>query len=112
MSCSCMNITCNYSISASVLPLDLSFYTYDVSRASVTVLYRPYFLNAPSSFPENSSAAWQQMVRSRVRTAASATNNVVEKIVEMDAVKFIKPMVYVLQSELGDVTNGPSASPR
>jgi hypothetical protein len=52
------------------------------------------------------------MVRSRVRTAASATNNVVEKIVEMDAVKFIKPMVYVLQSELGDVTNGPSASPR
>lgn len=40
------------------------------------------------------------MVRRRVRTAASTTNNVVEKIVEMDAVKFIKPMVYVSKIRL------------
>ncbi|KAJ5214910.1 hypothetical protein N7468_010589 [Penicillium chermesinum] len=61
-------------------------------QAALTVLYRPYVLNAPASFPENSSSAWQKMVQGRARAAASTTNAFLERIIELDAVKKIKPM--------------------
>ncbi|KAJ5647266.1 hypothetical protein N7490_003638 [Penicillium lividum] len=60
--------------------------------ASVTVLYRPYILNAPSSFPEHSSAIWQKAAQNRAREAALATNQALEKIIDLDLVKSIKPM--------------------
>ncbi|KAJ5611175.1 hypothetical protein N7510_007894 [Penicillium lagena] len=62
-------------------------------QASVTVLCRPYVLNAPASFPINSSAAWQKKMQGRARAAASTTNSIFEKIIELDAVRLIKPMV-------------------
>ncbi|KAJ5735782.1 uncharacterized protein N7483_000907 [Penicillium malachiteum] len=61
-------------------------------QASVTVLYRPYVLNAPASFPEQSTPAWQKSAQNRAREAASATNSTLEKIIELDVVKSIKPM--------------------
>ncbi|KAJ5708971.1 hypothetical protein N7493_010305 [Penicillium malachiteum] len=61
-------------------------------RASVTVLYRPYVLNAPASFPEKSTPSWQKSAQNRAREAASATNSTLEKIIELDVVKSIKPM--------------------
>ncbi|KAJ5759792.1 hypothetical protein N7520_006948 [Penicillium odoratum] len=60
--------------------------------ASVTDLYRPYILNAPSSFPENSSAIWQKVAQNRAREAVLATNQALEKIIDLDLVKSIKPM--------------------
>lgn len=63
------------------------------SRATVTVLYRPYVLNAPASFPEHSTPHWQKIAQNRAREAASATNNTLEKIIELDVVKSIKPML-------------------
>ncbi|KAJ5947570.1 hypothetical protein N7466_000585 [Penicillium verhagenii] len=62
-------------------------------RATVTVLYRPYILNAPSSFPEHSSDIWQKVAQNRAREAASMTNQTLEKIIELDVVKLIKPML-------------------
>ncbi|KAH8705838.1 fungal-specific transcription factor domain-containing protein [Talaromyces proteolyticus] len=62
-------------------------------QASVTVLYRPYILNAPASFPTDSSATWQTTAQRRARTAASRTNSILEKIIDLDAVTFIKPMI-------------------
>ncbi|KAJ6022138.1 hypothetical protein N7540_007642 [Penicillium herquei] len=61
-------------------------------QASVTVLYRPYVLNAPASFPEQSTPSWQKSAQNRAREAASATNSTLEKIIELDVVKSIKPM--------------------
>ncbi|KAJ5536514.1 hypothetical protein N7513_009700 [Penicillium frequentans] len=71
-------------------PVFVSYLTY--ARASVTVLYRPYILNSPSSFPENSSATWQKVAQNRAREAASVTNQTLEKMIELDLVKSIKPM--------------------
>jgi hypothetical protein len=69
----------------------ISCLTY--SRASVTVLYRPYVLNTPSSFPQSSSATWQKIAQNRAREAASMTNQALEKMIELDVVKSIKPML-------------------
>lgn len=59
----------------------------------MTVLYRPYILNSYSSFPDNSSATWQKFAQNRAREAASITNQTLEKMIELDLVKFIKPML-------------------
>ncbi|KAJ5669034.1 hypothetical protein N7462_010104 [Penicillium macrosclerotiorum] len=62
-------------------------------QASMTVLCRPYLLNAPASLPEGSSRTWQKMMQGKARSAASLTNGILEKVIELDAVKHIKPMI-------------------
>ncbi|KAJ5108668.1 hypothetical protein N7456_005343 [Penicillium angulare] len=82
-------------------------------QASATVLYRPYVLNAPASFPENSTVSWQRIAQNRAREAASTANQTLEKIIELDVVKSIKPMfitslIPAMQIHLFDCKSGNS----
>jgi hypothetical protein len=58
-------------------------------RASVAVLYRPYVLSESSSMP----STWQQTALDQARAAASNTNTVLEKIIELDLIHLLKPMM-------------------
>lgn len=57
------------------------------------VLYRPYVLNGPSVLPGEVQARWQKLALDRARAAASNTNNVLEKIIELNVVDLLKPMM-------------------
>jgi len=62
-------------------------------RATVVVLYRPYILHGHTALPAEAQTLWQKTVLDRARAAASNSNNVLEKIIELNAVHLLKPMM-------------------
>jgi hypothetical protein len=66
----------------------------------MAVLYRPYVLNAPTSLPVEGHAPWPKKALGRARAAASNTNSLLEKVIELNAVQLLKPMMYQHPSAL------------
>jgi hypothetical protein len=57
------------------------------------MLYRPYVLSGPSSLSSSTHSAWQKTALDQARAAASNTNIILEKIIELNAIHFLKPMM-------------------
>ncbi|KAG0652791.1 Cutinase transcription factor 1 beta [Hyphodiscus hymeniophilus] len=62
-------------------------------EATVVVLYRPYVLSGPSSQPFEMDASVQKMALDQARAAGSNTNAVLERIIELNMVHLLKPMM-------------------
>lgn len=63
------------------------------NRAVVTVLYRPYVLDPAVVANVNPDIARHAL--DRARQAAARTNAVLERIIDLDAVHLLKPMMQV-----------------
>ncbi len=63
------------------------------TSAAVAILYRPYVLGAPASIPAEASEQWKKAVSRKARAAASNTNTLLGKIVELKAIHLLKPMM-------------------
>lgn len=63
-------------------------------RAAIAILYRPYVLNDSGSPPSGVHAQWQRNAIRRARDAASGTNALLQSLIELDAIKYLKPMMY------------------
>ena len=63
------------------------------TRATVIVLYRPYVLNGPTALPFEVQALWQKKALDQARAAASDTNSLLEKLIDIDAVQLLRPMM-------------------
>ena len=74
-------------------------YTNIDTRATVVVLYRPYVLNGPTTLPFEVQALWQKKALDQARAAASDTNGLLEKLIDLDAVQFLRPMMYEHESQ-------------
>ncbi|KAJ6789457.1 hypothetical protein PWT90_00258 [Aphanocladium album] len=62
-------------------------------QAAIAILYRPYALSAASrAMPDFSQSWWRNAVR-RGREAASTTNNILEQLIELGGIKYLKPMM-------------------
>ncbi|CAK7199904.1 hypothetical protein SEUCBS139899_002591 [Sporothrix eucalyptigena] len=61
-------------------------------NATVAILYRPYLLHAPASLPAGASDAWQTRAARRARAAASRTNDILHRLIELDAIHLLKQM--------------------
>jgi hypothetical protein len=64
-----------------------------LSRATVVVLYRPSILGGQSNLGSEIQGSWQQTTIEQARTAAFTTNAILEKIIELDKVHLLKPMM-------------------
>ncbi|KAM3482976.1 hypothetical protein MY8738_003660 [Beauveria namnaoensis] len=62
-------------------------------QATIAMLCRPYVLNATSTFAADEYAELKQSFLRRGREAASSTNELVEQLIEMNALEFMKPMM-------------------
>lgn len=62
-------------------------------RASIAILYRPYALSRSSSLPVGAHSHWRQTATSRAREAASHTNGLLQSLIELDAIRYLKPMM-------------------
>lgn len=65
----------------------------ELLRAAVVVLYRPYVLVGPATLPLQEQAHWQKIALQRARTAACNTNALLEKLISIDAVRYLRPMM-------------------
>lgn len=72
-------------------------------RATTAILYRPYVLTTTQ--PLSGDTEWQQAAVLKARKAASISNTLLEKIIEMDAIRLLKPMMYCIQSIQFRLTN-------
>jgi hypothetical protein len=61
--------------------------------AVIVVLYRPYVLNGPTVLPFEVQALWQKKALNQARAAASNTNSLLEKLIDLDAVQFLRLMM-------------------
>lgn len=62
-------------------------------RATIAILYRPYVLNRSTSLPAGAHSLWQKTATSRAREAASNTNGLLQSLIELDAIRYLKPMM-------------------
>lgn len=62
-------------------------------RATIAILYRPYVLSATDPSTPDPDQQWRRNAIRRGREAASSTNNLLEQLIELDAVKWLKPMM-------------------
>lgn len=86
-----MHIMLNYSMSTPYFNVQADAANLLlIIRATVAVLYRPYVFNEPT-FQVQSS--WTNMALEQARAAASNTNKILEKIIELDAIQLLKPMM-------------------
>jgi hypothetical protein len=60
------------------------------NRATIIVLHRPRidFRSPPDSFKQDP----EQTIMRKARSAAARTNRVLEKVIELDMVHYLKPM--------------------
>lgn len=65
-----------------------------LGRATIAILYRPYVLGAVGKSTFDSSEKWQRNAIRRAREAAACTNSLLESLIELDAIKYLKPMMY------------------
>lgn len=63
------------------------------NRASIAILYRPYALSRSSSLPTGALPRWRQTATTRAREAASNTNGLLQSLIELDAIRYLKPMM-------------------
>jgi hypothetical protein len=59
----------------------------------VTVLYRPYILGGDASLAAPAPTSWGKTALERGRAAVSRTNNILEKLIELNAIESLKPMM-------------------
>lgn len=64
-----------------------------LNRASIAILYRPYALSRSSSLPAGANPRWRQTAASRAREAASNTNGLLQSLIELDAIRYLKQMM-------------------
>ncbi|TQW01066.1 C6 transcription factor [Cordyceps javanica] len=62
-------------------------------QATIAILCRPYILAATKSSRPDQNQQWKQSVVRRGREAASKTNNLLEQLIELDAIAYLKPMM-------------------
>ncbi|KAJ9605303.1 hypothetical protein H2200_009960 [Cladophialophora chaetospira] len=62
-------------------------------QATVTVLYRPYVLGGTAALPGTAPPSWHKTTLGKARAGASSTNNILEKLIELDAIRYLKPMI-------------------
>ncbi|KAE9376219.1 hypothetical protein N431DRAFT_404413 [Stipitochalara longipes BDJ] len=79
--------------SASELLLLHGYHVELFYEATVAVLYRPYVLSGPLLVPSDAHSSWQKTALDQARTAASNTNTVLEKIIELNLIHLLKPMM-------------------
>jgi hypothetical protein len=64
-------------------------------RAAIIVLYRPYIHQRTYQAPQTVDRSLQALSRSKVKAAAAQINMVLEQLIDLDKVKWIKPLSYV-----------------
>lgn len=62
-------------------------------RATIAILYRPYVLGAADPPTPDPDQQWKRDAIRRGREAASSTNSLLEQLIELDAIKWLKPMM-------------------
>ncbi|KAL7794297.1 hypothetical protein V8C37DRAFT_409332 [Trichoderma ceciliae] len=62
-------------------------------QATITILYRPYVLNQSACLPSGANSLWRETAASRAREAASNTNGLLQSLIELDALRYLKPMI-------------------
>ncbi|KAM3513224.1 hypothetical protein MY11210_003090 [Beauveria gryllotalpidicola] len=62
-------------------------------QATIAILCRPYVLNATKPSAADENAKLKQSIIRRGREAASSTNDLVEQLIEMHAIEYMKPMI-------------------
>ena len=62
-------------------------------RATVAVLYRPYVLGSLADLSTTVPRSWHKIALGKARAAAANTNNLLEKLIELNAIEFLKPMM-------------------
>ncbi|KAM0444353.1 hypothetical protein ACHAO4_010252 [Trichoderma viride] len=75
---------------------ELSIHAYQIDllyQASIAILYRPYALSRSSSLPTGALPRWRQTATTRAREAASNTNGLLQSLIELDAIRYLKPMI-------------------
>ncbi|KIW90544.1 uncharacterized protein Z519_09191 [Cladophialophora bantiana CBS 173.52] len=77
----------NYSLRMHAYQVEL-FY-----QATVTVLHRPYVFGGLAAVPATAPLLWHKTALAKARAAASNTNNILEKLIEIDAIQFLKSMI-------------------
>ncbi|EHK16237.1 uncharacterized protein TRIVIDRAFT_114210, partial [Trichoderma virens Gv29-8] len=74
----------------------LSIHAYQIDllyQATIAILYRPYVLNRSTSLPSGAYSLWQKTAASRAREAASNTNGLLQSLIELDGIRYLKPMM-------------------
>ncbi|KAL7920603.1 hypothetical protein ACQKWADRAFT_297968 [Trichoderma austrokoningii] len=77
---------------------ELSIHAHQIDllyQASIAILYRPYALSRSSSLPAGANPRWRQTAASRAREAASNTNGLLQSLIELDAIRYWKPMIIM-----------------
>ena len=67
----------------------------DHCRATVIVLYRPYIAKGPAHPEEAVEEYWRMRSLDKTRSAAANTSRILESLVEMNLVKYMKSMALV-----------------
>ncbi|OAA43538.1 C6 transcription factor [Beauveria brongniartii RCEF 3172] len=62
-------------------------------QATIAILCRPYVLDATKSSAADANPKLKQSFIRRGREAASSTNDLVEQLIEMNAIEYMKPMI-------------------
>ncbi|KAM3550532.1 hypothetical protein ARSEF4850_008298 [Beauveria asiatica] len=62
-------------------------------QATIAILCRPYVLDATKSSAADENPKLKQSLIRRGRNAASSTNDLVEQLIEMNAIQYMKPMI-------------------
>ena len=60
------------------------------TRTAVIVLHRPCVLRGTREATKGDG--WEQGSRQKAKTAATNINNILEKLIDLDMIKFLKPM--------------------
>ncbi|VTT68198.1 unnamed protein product [Fusarium fujikuroi] len=74
----------------------LSIHAYQIDlfyQATVAILYRPYALNESAPPPTGTPIDWHKVALRRAREAAANTNALLQRLIELDAIKYLKPMI-------------------
>ncbi|KAM3502005.1 hypothetical protein MY10362_005152 [Beauveria mimosiformis] len=62
-------------------------------QATIAILCRPYVLDATKSSAADANPKLKQSLIRRGREAASSTNDLVEQLIEMNAIEYMKPII-------------------
>ncbi|KAH8193828.1 hypothetical protein TruAng_012005 [Truncatella angustata] len=77
----------------------LSFYSYHLRlhfNAALIALWRPYASRIAADVPSDQEAVWFALVQQKIRTAASNTNTVLDKVISDQLIGYIGPMTVPL----------------
>ncbi|KAF5241567.1 hypothetical protein FANTH_9078 [Fusarium anthophilum] len=74
----------------------LSIHAYQIDlfyQATVAILYRPYALNESAPPPTGTPLDWHKVALRRARDAAANTNALLQRLIELEAIEYLKPMI-------------------